>query len=32
MRALRKREVRRKNQCANGTVETVRPLKEHAFS
>jgi hypothetical protein len=32
MRALRKREVRRKNQYANGTVETVRPLKEHAFS
>jgi hypothetical protein len=32
MRALRKREARRKNQCANGTVETVRPLKEYAFS
>jgi len=32
MRALRKREARRKNQCANRTVETVRPLKEHAFS
>jgi hypothetical protein len=32
MRALRTREVRRKNQCANATVETVRPLKEHAFS
>jgi hypothetical protein len=32
MRALRTREVRRKNQRANGTVETIRPLKEHAFS
>jgi hypothetical protein len=31
MLALRTKKVRRKNQCANGTVETIRSL-DHAFS
>ncbi|HEY9445852.1 MAG TPA: hypothetical protein VIQ62_02150 [Burkholderiales bacterium] len=31
MLALRTKRVRRKNQCANGTVETIRSL-DHAFS
>jgi hypothetical protein len=32
MLALRTKKVRRKNQCANGTVVTIRSLEDHAFS
>jgi hypothetical protein len=32
MRALRTKKVRKKNQCANATVETIRFREDHAFS
>ena len=32
MRALRTKKVRKKNQCANATVETIRSREDHAFS
>ena len=32
MLAVKTKKVRRKNQCANGTLETIRSLKDHAFS